>query len=41
LESAARAGDQDRYDSAKTQVESAEKRIEDELAQINRRRSSG
>ena len=41
LESAARAGDQDGYDRATTQVESAEKRIEDELAQINRRRSPG
>jgi hypothetical protein len=41
LESAARGGDQDAYDSAKTQVDSAEERIDYELAHINRRGSPG
>jgi serine/threonine kinase PknH len=41
LESAARAGDQDAYDTARARVEAAEKRLEDELAQINRSRSAG
>jgi hypothetical protein len=39
VESAARAGDQDAYDSARSQVESAEERIERELARINRSRA--
>jgi hypothetical protein len=40
VESAARAGDQDGYDNARSQVESAEKRIEGELARINRSRAA-
>jgi hypothetical protein len=36
VESAARARDQDAYDSARARVEAAEKQIESELAQINR-----
>ena len=41
LESAARGGDQDAYDSARARVEAAEKQVERDLAQINRSRSSG
>jgi hypothetical protein len=41
LESAARAGDQDAYDTARARVEAAEKRLEDELAHINRSRAAG
>jgi Ser-tRNA(Ala) deacylase AlaX len=40
LESAARAGDQDAYDSARERVEAAEKEIERDLAQINRSRTA-
>ena len=40
VESAARAGDQDAYDSARAHVEAAEKQIESELAQINRSRAT-
>jgi hypothetical protein len=39
VESAARAGDQDAYDSARARVEAAEKQVESELAQINRSRA--
>jgi len=41
LESAARAGDQDAYDSARARGEAAERRVESELAQINRSRTGG
>ena len=39
LESAARAGDQAAYDSARARVEAAERQVESELAQINRSRT--
>ena len=41
LESAARADDQDGYDSARARVDAAENRVESELAHINRSRTGG
>jgi serine/threonine protein kinase len=41
LESAARAGDEDAYDSARARVEAAESGVESELARINRSPAGG